>query len=86
MLFPDFRHQRGQGMTEYIIIVALIAVAALGSFKYFGQTARSQAAAAAREVAGQEGQTMHQAAVAASNEARDQALDDKSMADFSDND
>lgn len=39
--------QRGQGMTEYIIIVALIAIAAIGSFRYFGQTARSQVAAAA---------------------------------------
>ena len=29
-------NQEGQGMTEYIILVALIAVAALAAVKYFG--------------------------------------------------
>ena len=29
-------NQQGQGMTEYIILVALIAVAALAAVKYFG--------------------------------------------------
>jgi Flp pilus assembly pilin Flp len=38
--------QRGQGMTEYIIIVALIAVAAIGVYSYFGQTIKGQATAA----------------------------------------
>ena len=28
--------ERGQGMTEYIILVALIAVAAIAAVKYFG--------------------------------------------------
>jgi type IV pilus assembly protein PilA len=46
------RVQRGQGMTEYIIIVALIAVAAIGVYKYFGQTVRSQTAGLAQELAG----------------------------------
>lgn len=44
---------RGQGMTEYIIIVALIAVAAIGVFRYYGNTARSQVAVAAAELGGQ---------------------------------
>lgn len=44
--------QRGQGMTEYIIIVALIAVAAIGAFRFFGQTMRGQAAVAASELGG----------------------------------
>jgi type IV pilus assembly protein PilA len=44
--------QRGQGMTEYIIIVALIAVAAIGVYKFFGQTVRSQTAGLAQELAG----------------------------------
>ena len=30
------RNSRGQGMTEYIIIVAIIAIAAIGAFKVFG--------------------------------------------------
>ena len=29
--------ERGQGMTEYIILVALIAVAAIAAVKYFGR-------------------------------------------------
>ena len=44
--------QRGQGMTEYIIIVALIAVGAIAVYQYFGQTVRNQTAAIATEIAG----------------------------------
>jgi len=40
-------------MTEYIIIVALIAVAAIAVYQFFGQTIRSQTAGIAKEVAGQ---------------------------------
>ncbi len=47
--------QRGQGMTEYIVIVALIAVAAIGVYIFFGQTVRQQTAGLALEVAGQSG-------------------------------
>jgi len=47
------RKQRGQGMTEYIIIVALIAVAAIAVYQFFGQTIRSQTAGIAKEVSGQ---------------------------------
>jgi Flp pilus assembly pilin Flp len=47
--------QAGQGMTEYIIIVALIAVAAIGAASFFGQTVRQQVAAMAGEVAGNAG-------------------------------
>ncbi|MDB5796832.1 MAG: hypothetical protein JWP36_734 [Paucimonas sp.] len=49
--------QQGQGMTEYIIIVALIAVAAIAVYQFFGQTIRSQTAGIAKEVAGQSGAT-----------------------------
>lgn len=33
-------NQKGQGMTEYILIVALIAVAVIGAVKYFGSTTK----------------------------------------------
>jgi Tfp pilus assembly protein FimT len=46
--------QRGQGMTEYIIVVALISVAAIGVYTLFGQTIRNQTAGLALEVAGQD--------------------------------
>lgn len=45
--------QLGQGMTEYIIVVALIAVAAIGVYTLFGQTLRNQTAGLALEVSGQ---------------------------------
>lgn len=44
--------QRGQGMTEYIIIVALVSVAAIVSYQFFGQTVREQVAGIAAEVSG----------------------------------
>jgi type IV pilus assembly protein PilA len=54
--------RRGQGMTEYIIIVALIAVAAIAVYQFFGQTIRSQMSAIANEVAGQSGKSAMSAA------------------------
>jgi Flp pilus assembly pilin Flp len=45
--------QAGQGMTEYLIVVALIAVAAIGTYTLFGQTLRQQTAGLALEVSGQ---------------------------------
>lgn len=51
------QRQLGQGMTEYIIIVALIAVAAIAAFQFFGQTIRSQTSGIANEVSGQSATT-----------------------------
>jgi uncharacterized protein (UPF0333 family) len=48
--------QLGQGMTEYIIIVALIAVAAIGTYTLFGQVIRNQTAGLALEMSGQSAQ------------------------------
>lgn len=44
--------QRGQGMSEYIIIVALIAVGAIGVFAAFGGTIRHQVAGMTNELSG----------------------------------
>lgn len=44
--------QLGQGMTEYIIIVALIAIAAIAAYSFFGSTLRSQVGGMATELAG----------------------------------
>jgi Flp pilus assembly pilin Flp len=46
------RRIRGQGMTEYIIIVALIAIAAIAVVSLFGGTVRSQVAGMAQEMSG----------------------------------
>lgn len=46
------RRRTGQGMTEYIIIVALIAIAAIAAFSYFGQSVRGQVSVMTQEMAG----------------------------------
>jgi Flp pilus assembly pilin Flp len=46
------RQQRGQGMTEYLIIVALIGVAAIGVYNALGDVVRGQTSAAATALAG----------------------------------
>lgn len=47
--------QLGQGMTEYIIIVALIAIAAIAIYGLFGDTLRSQMGIMTEELAGSTG-------------------------------
>ncbi|HUH41056.1 MAG TPA: hypothetical protein VL024_09325, partial [Castellaniella sp.] len=49
------QRQRGQGMVEYIIVVALVAVAAIAVYQLFGQVIRAQTAAMAKEIAGEDG-------------------------------
>jgi hypothetical protein len=39
---PRRANQGGQGKTEYIIIIALIVIAAIGAYSFFGQTTRQQ--------------------------------------------
>ena len=46
------KNQLGQGMTEYIIIVALVAVAAIGIYSAFGNAIKSQMAVMTGEIAG----------------------------------
>lgn len=48
---------RGQGMTEYIVIVALVAVAAIGVYSAFGDVVRGQAAVAAVALSGDDNST-----------------------------
>lgn len=67
---PSFRGaQRGQGMTEYIVIVALIAVAAIAVYQFFGQTIRTQTSGIALEVSGQAADAAIQAAQESANSA-----------------
>lgn len=46
------RRVAGQGMTEYIIVVALIAVAAIGVYTAFGDVIRGQTSTAAVALSG----------------------------------
>lgn len=63
------RRQLGQGMTEYIIIVALVAIAAIAVYQLFGQVIRSQTAAMAKELAGEDGSEQSRAAQTAAESA-----------------
>lgn len=45
--------RRGQGMTEYIVIVALIAIAAIGIITLFGDNIRKLFGASAQALAGE---------------------------------
>ena len=61
----SLKKARGQGMTEYIIIVALIAIAAIGVITLFGDNVRQLFAASAQALAGNDtvsnqGQTAQQ--------------------------
>jgi Flp pilus assembly pilin Flp len=76
------RKQRGQGMTEYIIIVALIAVAAIGVYSFFGKSVREQTAGLAQEVAGTDAQEQIDNAQQAGTDAANAAAVEKGLANY----
>jgi len=61
--------QLGQGMTEYIIIVALIAIAATAVYTLFGVVVREQVGGMAAELAGGEGKDIASEAATRQSEA-----------------
>ena len=63
------RRVRGQGMTEYIVIVALIGVAAIGAYSFLGQSIRGATAGLALEIAGEDAKGGIDEAKKASDEA-----------------
>ncbi|MEA3465616.1 MAG: hypothetical protein U9R29_06375 [Thermodesulfobacteriota bacterium] len=75
-------NQSGQGMTEYIIIVALIAIAAIAVFTYFGSTVEEQTAAMTKELSGQSGDDQVKAAQDAANKASDNAAETKGLKNY----
>lgn len=79
--------QTGQGMMEYIIIVALIAIAAIGVYSMFGQTVRNQSAGLAKELSGNKADTQISNAGANSTTAATRANTTKGLAEYNkDND
>jgi Flp pilus assembly pilin Flp len=71
--------QYGQGMTEYIIIVALIAIAAITVYNIFGDTVRGQVGDLAAELGGG---TATDAGQTAAGEANAEAGADYGLTDF----
>ena len=79
--------QRGQGMMEYIIIVALIAVAAIGTYGMFGKTIRNQSAGLAKEISGNKADTALSNATTSSGDAQTRADETKGLGAYNkDND
>lgn len=68
--------QLGQGMTEYIIIVALIAIAAIGIYSLFGDTVRDQMGAMTDELGGKEGDNAAAVSIDTSTAAQSRTLSD----------
>lgn len=71
--------QLGQGMTEYIIIVALIAIVAITVFNIFGDTIRGQVGDMAAELGGG---TATDAGAATNAAANNEAGLDYGLSDF----
>lgn len=80
----QFVKQSGQGMTEYIVIVALIAVAAIAVYQLFGATVRQQTAGIAQEVAGKSGASAIAKAGTAADAAATMADKDRTLSTYAD--
>lgn len=76
------KYQQGQGMTEYIIIVGVIAVAAISVFGLFGDTVENQIAGMAQELAGGDGSGAQGAAITASGNAATDAAVDNNLSNY----
>lgn len=76
--------QKGQAMTEYIVIVALVAIGAIAVYQLFGQVVRAQTAAMARELAGENGASESKKAQGAAKKASSQAKE-KSLKSYTGN-
>ncbi len=77
--------QRGQGMTEYIVIVALIAVSAIAVYQFFGQTIRNQTAGIAMEVSGQSADAAINQARTAADSAQSEGSKKKGLGSYQNN-
>jgi len=78
--------QAGQGMVEYIIIVALVALAGIATFSYFGQSIRGQTAQMAKQVAGTNDNTGRTAARSAATAAVEKANTEANLNTYVDQD
>lgn len=82
---PFVSRQAGQGMTEYVIIVALIAIAAIAVYQFFGNTVRDQTAAIAQELAGGNGATAQANAQTAATAAESDANTKRNLSNYTGN-
>lgn len=76
------RKSLGQGMTEYIVIVALVGVAAIGVYSFLGQSVRGATAGIALEISGKSGKDGIDTAQTASNQALSTARRKTSLGNY----
>lgn len=76
------KRQTGQGMTEYIIIVALIAIAAITVVSFFGGTVRNQIGGMAQELSGQSASDSISAAQDTADAASDDAANERNLGNY----
>ena len=72
----------GQGMSEYLIIIGLVAVAGIGVMAFFGQTVQNQVAGMATEISGQDASTQIANAATSAGEADTKAQLDTTLANY----
>lgn len=72
----SLRKRGGQGLTEYIIIVALVAIAAIGIVNIFGNQLRNQFATIVTAMSGSSQQKVKSLAAEAKTEANQKNLSD----------
>ena len=70
------RNRKGQGMSEYLIILALVAIATIGAVIFFADNVREQISNLAEEIAGDD------AVVDLSTAYETQATDTYDLTDF----
>lgn len=74
--------QAGQGMSEYLIIVGLVAVSAIAVVGLFGNTIESQIAGFANELAGGDGSAAQQQAQGFAEESTTTAADVNDLSNY----
>lgn len=78
------RHQRGQGMAEYIIIVALVAVAGLATWELVGSSIGQSAAGVASAIAGTDATAIRTEAQATATAASQAAQETENLSNYAD--
>lgn len=75
-------YSKGQGMTEYLIILGLIAIAAITVFTLYGEVLRNQVGGMAAELAGGDGSANVTAATTAGTAAGTAGTTKKTLKDY----
>lgn len=83
--FKSLKKSLGQGMTEYIIIVGVIAIAAIGVFGFFGDVLKDQTAGMAAELSGGDATANLTAAQTSATGATTASADHNDLSNYNDN-